>query len=190
VSGASGYQVLDNQVMAFREPSSASFSPDGAQVAATEGTNLYLITKDGSRGFIQLEEDATRRPVEGIVWSPSGRYLAFVADLKQNCGPCRRVAFLIPSLDHKPETVLLEPPEGMAIGLPRWTQDGRLLVTIYKDDPGGGQTYIYDTSGRGQPASGAYILSSSLEGQKWWPWLPGRNWKVGQGRPDSYYGDE
>jgi hypothetical protein len=63
------------------------------------------------------------------------------------------------------------------------------MVTIYKDDPANGTPYIYDTSGRGQIASGVYILSSSHEGQKYHPWEPGKTWQVDQREPHRYYDD-
>lgn len=34
-----------------------------------------------------------------------------------------------------------------------------------------------------------YNLSSSHAGQDWFPWEPGRTWRVGEGRPDSYFED-
>lgn len=72
---------------------------------------------------------------------------------------------------------------------PRWVQDGRLLVTIYKDDPANGTVYIYDAQGRGQIAQGTYVLSSSQDGQRLSPWLPGKTWTVDPSRPTSYYRD-
>jgi hypothetical protein len=122
------------------------------------------------------------------VWSPNGALIAFVADLKQGCVPpaCRRVGLLIRA-DENRDPFYLNPPEGHSIGLPRWTQDGRLLVNIYNDDPANGTVYIYDTSGRGQVATGEYILGSSHTGQRWHPWLPGKVWRVDQSRPTGYY---
>ena len=105
-----------------------------------------------------------------------------MADRKQNCNPCRRVGIVIRAAPGS-EPLYLEPSAGYNIGLPRWPQDGRLLAAIYQNNPDSGTVYIYDASGRGQPASGSYLLSSSLEGQKWSPWLPGKRWRVEAGHP-------
>ena len=36
-----------------------------------------------------------------------------------------------------------------------------LLTTIRQDNPDNGAVCVYDASGRGQPASGSYLLSSN-----------------------------
>jgi hypothetical protein len=143
---------------------------------------------DASSHYIWLEEDENIRPVEGIVWSPEGRYFAFVADRKKDCFPaCRRVGIAIRSTQ---TLFFLEPPAGQSMGLPRWTQAGRLLVTIYRDDPANGTTYIYETTGQGQPVGpGSYELSSNYTGQMWFPWLPGRTWPADPSQPHRYYDD-
>lgn len=190
VSNTLGYQVLDNQAMAFNDPTSAAFSPNGGMIAATEGIKLYTIRTDGTDPFIWVEEDGDQRPVESIVWSPNGALIAFVADRKRDCSPpaCGRVGIIVTS-DPGKEPIYLNPPAGHGIRLPRWTQDGRLLVTIHQSDLDTGTVYVYDAGGRGQVAQGNYLLSSSVEGQKWSPWLPGKNWTVDPSRPTSYYTD-
>jgi len=73
---------------------------------------------------------------------------------------------------------------------PRWTQDGRILVNVHPGEPAKGTAYVYNIYGEGQPVEGVYILSTSHEGQKWFPWRPGRVWRAGGSeRPDSYVGD-
>lgn len=189
VNDTDGYRVLDHQAMGPNDPSSAAFSPDGSLIAATEGIRMYTINRDGSGPHIWMEEDDLIRPVEGIVWSPNGRYFAFVADRKRDCAfPCRRVAVAVVSTQ---QIFYLEPPEGRSIGLPRWLQDGRLMVTIYPDDPANGVTYIYDTTGAGRPAEAGtvYVLSSNHKGQVWHPWQPGRTWRADPAQPHRYYDD-
>jgi hypothetical protein len=167
---------------------SESFSPDGRLLAITEQIKLYTITADGATTRILLEnEDEPITLVGDTVWSPDGLYLVFVADQLQDCDPCRRVG-LVRLGDG--EISFLEPPPDSALHKPRWTQDGRLLVTAYLDDPAQGRAFLYDTSGRDQPAVGSYRLSSSHAGQKWFPWQPGRSWQVDRAeRADGYYGD-
>lgn len=190
INDTPGYKVLDNQAMAYLDPTSAAFAPDGTYIAATEGIKLYTIGRDGNDPHIWEEEDNTQRPVEGIVWSPNGALIAFVADRKRDCAPpaCGRVGIIVRT-DPGREPFYLNPPEGYGMRFPRWVQDGRLLVTIYKDDPANGTVYIYDTAGRGQVAEGTYVLSSSTDGQRQFPWLPGKTWTVGQGGATGYYKD-
>jgi hypothetical protein len=167
---------------------SESFSPDGSQIAITEKISLYTITPDGANSRVLLEDDDKLDLVGGAVWSPDGRYLAFVANRLQNCDPCQTVGLVRLS---DGALTLLEPPPGLGLDTPRWTQEGRLLVNAHAGIPAQGSVYVYDLSGQGQTAAGSYLLSSSHDGQKWFPWQPGKIWQVDPARPvDSYYGDE
>jgi hypothetical protein len=167
-------------------PVSESFSPRGERIAVIDGVSVYLVAGDGSYGQVLYTDDGVRRPVGDAVWSPDGRYLAFRVDyLYPKCRPCRGVG--LANLEE--ETLsFLETPDQLDCDGPRWTQDGRLLVNVHPGEPAKGKTYIYDTSGRGQPASGVYLLGSSHAGQKWLPWRPGRIWRAGVSeRPDTYF---
>ncbi len=170
-------------------PVSASLSPDGSRVAMTEGIKLYTVTTAGAHTDIWLEENAELKPAGGALWSPDGQYLAVVVDFKNRpCPPCRAVAVLNLADD---TITFLETAEGLDTDAPRWTQDGRILVNAHPGEPADGITYVFDRYGLGQPATGDYILSSSHEGQKWSPWLPGRTWRAGVSeRADSYYQDQ
>jgi hypothetical protein len=185
VENTPGYQALVPH-LAGRAVASASFSPEGDRIAMTEGVKIYTVTQDGSGGDLWMEEDGTTYPVGGVVWSPDGRYLAFMADRVQNGVPARLVGVVRLADRH---LYYLEPPAGQVTDLPRWTDNGRLLVTIHSGDPKTGTVFVYDESGIGIAASGSYNLSTSHQGQKWSPWLPGRTWQAGQSRPDSYYDD-
>ncbi len=179
-----GYQWLASHLS--NPPVSASFSPDGGKIAVMEGVRLYIVNVDGSNHQVLMEESDAMRPVSDAVWSPDGQLIAFVADYKTML--CRMAGIAVPT--HNTYRLLDECAAGISLGAPRWTQDGRLLVNRYPGEPADGVTYVYNQSGQGQPAVGSYVLSSSHEGQKWFPWQPGRTWQVGSSdRPDSYYRD-
>ncbi|MEW5960851.1 MAG: SH3 domain-containing protein, partial [Chloroflexota bacterium] len=153
-------------------PVSASISPDGSLIAMTERINLYTVTTAGANTDIWLADNNESGPLGGAVWSPDGQYLAFVVGFKNpKCRPCRSVA-LLRLADGL--ITYLEAPDNQETDMPRWTQEGRLLINVHAGEPADGLAYIYDISGHSQPASGVYVLSSSHEGQKWYPWLPGR----------------
>jgi uncharacterized protein YgiM (DUF1202 family) len=167
---------------------SESFSPHGDQIAVTERITLYTITPDGSTKRVLLEDDESIDLVGGAVWSPDGRYLAFAADQVQECGFCQTVGLVRVS---DGTISYLEPPHHtLGLDQPRWTQDGRLLVNAHPGEPIQGIVHVYDVSGQGQIAAGSYVLSSSHDGQKWFPWQPGRLWEVSSAEGvDSYYSD-
>jgi hypothetical protein len=180
------YQRVKRHLMV--PPVSASISPDGTQIAITERIKMYTVVADGAHTDIWFEDDADMGPIGGVVWSPDGRHLAFVIGFKQKyCKPCRAVALL--RMSDKTIT-LLKPPGDMDTDAPRWTQDGRLLVNAHPGEPADGVAYIYNVFGESQVAVGTYQLSASHEGQKWFPWRPGRVWRAGVSeRADSYNSD-
>jgi Tol biopolymer transport system component len=172
----------------FVPPVNASLSPDGKLIAMTERIKLYTVSTAGAHTDIWFEDNAEQGPLGGTVWSPDGKYLAFMVGFKDpKCGPCRSVALLRVS---DGLITYLEDPEGLDTDMPRWTQDGRLLINVHPGEPADGVAYVYDISGQRQEAKGVYLLSSSQEGQKWYPWLPGRIWRAGVSeRADSYNSD-
>ena len=171
-------------------PVSASISPDGSQIAMTERIRLYTIGTAGAYTDIWLEDTDRLGPIGGVVWSPDGKYIAFVVGFKQHryCRPCRAVGLL--NLAEKSITYLTPPEEHLDTDMPRWTQDGRLLINAHPGEPADGIAYVYNLYGENQKAEGVYVLSASHEGQKWFPWQPGRVWRAGVSeRADSYNSD-
>ena len=169
-------------------PISASFSPDGSRMAITERIKVYTIGIAGAHTDIWLEDDDKMGPIGWVLWSPDGEHLAFVVGFKNpNCRPCETVV-LLRLADGR--LTFLQTPDNLDSDAPRWTQDGRVLVNIHPGEPADGTAYIYNIYGEGQIAEGVYQLSASHEGQKWFPWRPGRTWRAGVSeRPDSYVND-
>lgn len=166
-------------------PVSESVSPHGDQIALTERIKLYTVTTDGALTTIWIEDNADFGPLGNVVWSPDGDYLALEVGYKQKyCKPCSGV-IVLRLADGK--ITQLEHPGELDLGAPRWTQDGRLLVNAFPIEPADGIAYEYSLSGKGVPAQGAYVLSANHEGQRWFPWRPGKTWLVGSyERADSY----
>ncbi len=169
-------------------PVSSSISPDGSRIGVTERIKVYIIAVDGGHTDILFEDNNDMGPLGGIVWSPDGQHLAFLMGFKQKyCKPCRAVV-IVNMLDNT--MMFLEPPGDMDTDSPRWTQDGRLLVNAHPGESADGVAYVYNIYGESQIAEGTYYLSSSHEGQKSYPWLPGRVWRAGVSeRADSYNSD-
>jgi hypothetical protein len=181
------YKRLTGQLLI--PPVSVSISPDGKQIAVTERIKLYTVTTDGALSYIWLEENSERGPMGNLAWSPDGQFLAFDVGYKvKYCKPCRGVGVMRVA---DGAITYLEHPGDLDLSAPRWTTDGRLLVNAHPGEPASGTAYIYNTSGKGGlPASGPYVLSTSHEGQKWYPWLPGKTWLTGSTeRADSYNAD-
>ncbi len=184
VEDTEGFKQLRKQLS--YPPISASFSPQGDQIALTEGIKLYLITTDSFNGRILMSENGIIKPAAGIAWSPDGQYLAVVVE-KLNCKTCRSVVLV-----HVSDATLffLQTPNNLTGDEPRWTQDGRLLINVYPVDPAQGTAYVYDLEGKGVVATGTLVLSASSYGQKWFPWRPGRTWQAGVSeRADAYNAD-
>lgn len=169
-------------------PVSESVSPHGDMIAITEKIKLYTVTTDGALSQIWLEDTDKIGPIGNIAWSPDGDYLALVIGYKEKyCKPCEGVV-VIRLADGK--ITYLEHPGDLDLDAPRWTQDGHILANAHPGEPASGIAYEFDVSGHGQLAQGAYVLSASHEGQKWYPWRPGKTWLVGSSeRADSYNAD-
>jgi len=185
VQDTRGYKQLTRRLLL--PTVSESFSPDGSQIAITEKIKLYLIPADGDTVRVLLADNETINLIGRAVWSPDGQYIAFVAKNIQSRDSGRFVG--LARLADGSITYLDPPYAGANIDMPRWTQDGRLLVNVHPGEPATGTVYVYNTAGQADQAGGNFLLSSSHAGQKWWPWQPGRTWQVNPERPSDYYGD-
>src|SRR6201987_679023 len=107
-----------------RSVSSASWSPDGKEIAFTTDisgrSNLWKVSAD--EGWpIQLGQSDERQ--YGETWSPDGKGIVFQQDVVGNeCGD----AFAIPS-DGGEVITLTNPPEIREEG-PRWSPDGKTIA--------------------------------------------------------------
>ncbi|MEM7028143.1 MAG: SH3 domain-containing protein, partial [Chloroflexota bacterium] len=166
-------------------PMSKSFSPNGDTIAIMEGVKLHLVAGDGSYSRILLDSQENIRLKGDGVWSPSGEHIAFSVEHTCPPTPCTSVGMFVMATE---EFFLFKTVDNMDASAPRWTQKGKLLVNVHPSEPASGIVYLYDISGRGLKADGMYQLSTSHEGQKWYPWHPGRSFQIGiSERPDSFW---
>jgi hypothetical protein len=153
----------------------ASFSHDGKFIAASDGTKLYVLGSQGGYPEPWMHENNGFYPGETIVWSPNREYIAFTVNCV-NCNQWNRIVGVVafsewnpPAVPTSPDVWLRLEVPGHAVDEPRWATDGRLLVTIHSGDLTQGKPYIYNGKSL-DPAGSDYTLSSSFQGQRWYPW--------------------
>jgi Tol biopolymer transport system component/DNA-binding winged helix-turn-helix (wHTH) protein len=116
------------------DESDPSFSPDGNQVAfawhdENEGKNHLCVKLIGTGGPpLQL----TNGPDFNPVWSPDGRFIAFLRDLTRE----KIAVFLIPALGG-PERKITETllPDNEGPPFLAWSPDGNSLVISHRNSP-------------------------------------------------------
>jgi len=112
-----------------------SFSPDGNQVAFASsegiiGSKLHIYVKLIGTGGPPLQITNGPATDDNPVWSPDGRFIAFLRDI-----PGGTAILLIPALGG-PERKIAEILEGNVMGpYLSWSPDGNFLVTSHKDSP-------------------------------------------------------
>jgi hypothetical protein len=171
------------------------FAPDGRRLAvpAADGS-LWTVEADGS-ALEQVADFTSRFLVQGeVVWSPDGEAIAFSTTALDGSGSGVGVYRVSTR-----ELIYFGPDAGSGqierAAWPRWTQDGRLLVTWYfqgPTEPGVVSVLAparYAPDGPAVvPGGNELILSSSYIGQQVHPWKPGKVWRVG--RQPSYEVDD
>ena len=137
--GTVGERALYNQYI---------LSPDRTRVAvikndpAAENADLWIL--DVATGKeIRMTTGAARDFVQGVVWSPDGGQVAYVAFRAANEGVYRRA-----SNGEGAEEVLYKNP-GAGLNLADWSLDGRFL-SFAKSDLAGGVLYLLPLSGEGE----------------------------------------
>lgn len=101
------------------------FSPDGQKIAtpANDGT-LWVVSVQGN-SFERVIDPAGRFDISGdVVWSPNGEYIAFRSGNGVGYYEFATGKLMYLSPDDKSDS-------NAVYDWPRWTQDGRLIITWY-----------------------------------------------------------
>ncbi len=162
------------------------FSPDGQRISAPAADgSLWVIGVDGQT-FQQVVNPARRFFIWGdTVWSPEGAYIAFSSVGLDGLGSgVGYYHFATGNMDYLGPDAQLG--KSATAAWPRWTQDGRLLITWYperQDQPGIPSLFgppLYAPDGPLPLEAGTELaMSAGSIGQQVYPWKPGKVWVVG-----------
>jgi Tol biopolymer transport system component/DNA-binding winged helix-turn-helix (wHTH) protein len=117
-----------------------SFSPDGNQVAfaSSEGirSKLHIYVKLIGTGGPPLQLTNGPANDDNPVWSPDGRFIAFLRDVPgaPSLGWAEAI-MLIPALGGPERKIADARQEGIAPPFLAWSPDGNFLVISHKDSP-------------------------------------------------------
>ena len=157
------------------------WSPDGTRIAYLNGAgDIYTAATDGTdRRLVVRLSDMVGRPITSVydvklppVWSPDGRHLAFVVDVKESLKPRARVLYTV-ALDGSGLTRLAE-----EAGLPAWSPDSRRLAFVVREKDGTLETeskalHIAEKDGSGTEELVAFPEGRRLE---WFDWTDNVSW--------------
>lgn len=175
-----GYLRAKQELSDFKGES-AHFSPDGGQFVASTGPALYLVATDGSALAWLAEAPAGYHIGSDVLWSPDGRYLAFFVYDPVSGGTGNYNVGWVSSTGGTAQLLVTNPSQ--SADWPRWTQDGRLLFTIYQgSEDHTGQVWLFnpDDGTRLQPTE-PLSVSAGIVGQQHYPWKPGKPWTPSEG---------
>jgi serine/threonine protein kinase len=158
----------------FPDCTFCSFSPNGQEIAAPAPDKLLVVATDAS-SYRQIPPSPIvpgYASVGECLWSHDGNYLAFV--WSSETYPGQNVAVI--RKDGSQWWIIT------LTNLPRWTVDGRLLVTSTAD----GQVYIAGAASGWSPqppGDGTFELSAGKQGQHFYPWKAGKTWNSADPTP-------
>jgi Tol biopolymer transport system component len=119
-----------------------SWSPDGEQIVFRRGIDIYTINADGSGAPVQLTSEVAPSFAQMPVFSPDGRYIAFMSFREGYCSVFRMTA------DGDEQTNLTpkdpgDPASKWCSRAPSWSADGREIFFMSFRPSTGGQNEIF-----------------------------------------------
>jgi TolB protein len=120
----------------------ASWSPNGKQLIFRHGIDIYAMNADGSGAPIPLTSEVPPSFAQMPVWSPDGRYIAFMSFREGYCSVFRMTADGNEQINLTPKNPG-EASNTWCSRAPAWPADGREIYFMSFRPTTGGQTEIF-----------------------------------------------
>jgi len=123
-----------------------SWSPDGKQIVFRRGIDIYTVNADGTGAPIALTSEIAPSFAQMPVYSPDGRYIAFMSFREGYCSVFRMNA-------DGSEQVNLTPKDPGASSstwcsrAPAWSKDGQQIFFMSSRSGGQNQIFVMNTDG-------------------------------------------
>jgi TolB protein len=124
----------------------ASWSPDGQQLVFRQGIDIVVANADGSGTPTQLTQETAPRFAQMPVFSPDGKYIAFMST---RLGYCSVFLMNADGSGQMPLTVKTDPNVTNAAWCsraPSWSADGQQIYFM-SSRSGGNQVYVMNMDG-------------------------------------------
>ncbi len=119
-----------------------SWSPDGKQIALRRGIDIYTINSDGSGTPIQLTNEVSPSFAQMPVYSPDGRYIAFMSFREGYCSVFRMNADGTEQMNLTPKDPA-DASSSWCSRAPSWSADGQEIYFMSFRPSTGGKNQIF-----------------------------------------------
>ena len=125
-----------------------SWSPDGKQIVLRRGIDIYTINADGSGTPVQLTNEAAPSFSQMPVFSPDGRYIAFMSFREGYCSVFRMNADGSGQINLTPKDPA-DPSASWCSRAPSWSADGQeIFFMSFRPSTGGkNQVFVMNADG-------------------------------------------
>jgi Tol biopolymer transport system component len=119
-----------------------SWSPNGHQLIFRRGIDIYAMNTDGTGTPVQLTSETAPSFAQMPVWSPDGRYVAFMSFRAGYCSVFRMNADGTNQINLTPRNPS-DPATSWCSRAPAWSTDGRQIYFMSFRPSTGGQNQIF-----------------------------------------------
>lgn len=135
-----------------------SWSPDGKQIVLRRGIDIYTINGDGSGIPVQLTNEAATSFAQMPVFSPDGRYIAFMSFREGYCSVFRMNADGSDQTNLTPKDSA-DPSSSWCSRAPSWSADGQEIFFMSFRPSTGGKNQIFVMN-----ADGSNVVQLTTDG--------------------------